>query len=832
MKNVMATIRCAPRTRFLTAEDVAAIFERSTVSAGSELSSDESDYSEFWEGSDTDASDVDSETELSGSLPLEFSSKEDSLLTLTTETETDSDTEEPCSKRVKVSFEDVLGKEEDDSLQATEEMETESETEPPRKRIKNFSDTKGAGAASSHKRYRQSSRRGRGKGQRGRRKSHRRVRSGSDDEHTQCGSEDDHGEEQGQRGRQTRSRGRGRAGRRQCRRRGALTGRGKSSRGSTKGFKKQQLPQCAKKITEEQENFAERVDFCPLRNTGPHVPLQEVNALSLFELFFDDKVLTRILDCSLSYAEDKKEEKAKRYELFKRKKLTKKDIMAFIGALILLGIHGVRNHRKAWSSSKAQYLVRLQDLLTCQQFELIGTFLHVVTKEEEESMQDDRLRKLKPLVDHIKNKCQEYYQPLQQLSVDERMVKSKARCKMIQYMKNKPTKWGFKLWVLADMTGYTTDFIIYTGKQSSESECGLTYDVVMELVSPYMFQGYEVFTDNYYMSPRLYKDLLSLEVYGTGTLRVNRKEVPEDVVVVKRELEKSGVSRGAGYYIVEPPAVYVCWRDVKVVTLMSTVYPGHSEDNVTRKARDKSGKFQEVSIPRPVMVKMYNQNMGGVDKSDQYLAYHNVLRKTVRYWKTLLYHMVDVAVVNAFIVYNILAFESGHKPISENDFRDALVLQIINKYGKEKREAISRGRPPKSSCRIKHGSQLFTEKCRCQYCKLNNAENYTKRRCSDCEFSPPLCQNSKRDCHDLWHRPSFDEVRKLWFQKKSLKAEIASQRSTSLSAAGSSEGAPSGSGSRSSATLSSPGVSSNASPFALASASSTSSTLKQKKRQA
>ena len=57
--------------------------------------------------------------------------------------------------------------------------------------------------------------------------------------------------------------------------------------------------------------------------------------------------------------------------------------------------------------------MRLHDLLTCQQFELIGTVLHVATKEQEERMEDDRLRKLRPLVNTVKSKCQEYYQLLQ-----------------------------------------------------------------------------------------------------------------------------------------------------------------------------------------------------------------------------------------------------------------------------------------------------------------------------------------------------------------------------------------------------------------------------------
>ena len=79
-------------------------------------------------------------------------------------------------------------------------------------------------------------------------------------------------------------------------------------------------------------------------------------------------------------------------------------------------------------------------------------------------MAGDRLRKLAPLIMHMKDKCFELYQPVQQLSVDERMVKSKVRSLLIQYMRNKPTKCGFKLWVIADPTGYTIDFDVYTGK--------------------------------------------------------------------------------------------------------------------------------------------------------------------------------------------------------------------------------------------------------------------------------------------------------------------------------------------------------------------------------
>ena len=265
---------------------------------------------------------------------------------------------------------------------------------------------------------------------------------------------------------------------------------------------------------------------------------------------------------------------------------------------------------------------------------------------------------------------------------------------------------------------------------------------------------------------------------------MNRRGIPDSVKLLKELLDKKSNPRGTGYYIRPPESqlVYVCWRDAKAVLLISTAFPGHSESTVSRKVvNPASGRCEVLDVTCPLVREKYNKYMGGVDKSDQYLAYHNVLRKTVRYWKTLFYHMVDIAIVNAFIIYNLIAFESGYRSITENDFRDALVTQMITRSGRSRSEPIPLGHPPRSDCRVRHGSKLYppADKTRCQYCKLNGVVKFTQRKCPDCPFCPALCQTAENDCHLNWHQPSFDAVRELWFRSKS--------KNTSSSAVGTSD---------------------------------------------
>ena len=77
------------------------------------------------------------------------------------------------------------------------------------------------------------------------------------------------------------------------------------------------------------------------------------------------------------------------------------------------------------------------------------TCFHDSLPDVEQENSDDPLKKIRTVYNRIKRKCRDLYQPLRELSIDERMVKSKARTSFCQYIRNKPSKWGFKFWVLA-----------------------------------------------------------------------------------------------------------------------------------------------------------------------------------------------------------------------------------------------------------------------------------------------------------------------------------------------------------------------------------------------
>lgn len=159
-------------------------------------------------------------------------------------------------------------------------------------------------------------------------------------------------------------------------------------------------------------------------------------------------------------------------------------------------------------------------VMSRNRFRQILRYIHVADNSTSPKRTDsdyDKLWKIRPLIDvlHVQKELHS------EVSIDESMIGTKCRLSFIQYMPQKPTKWGIKVWVCCDaVNGYIYTFDVYTGALSSGRTYanGLAYKVVMKLMTPLFSNWYSLYMDNFYTSPTL-KDLLDLK--ASGTVRQN-----------------------------------------------------------------------------------------------------------------------------------------------------------------------------------------------------------------------------------------------------------------------------------------------------------------------
>ena len=118
--------------------------------------------------------------------------------------------------------------------------------------------------------------------------------------------------------------------------------------------------------------------------------------------------------------------------------------------------------------------------------------------------------------------------------------------------------------------------------------------------------------------------------------------------------------------------------------MVSSIDQADKYVEVERKVKS-DGKFYIITVRQPECIQRYNRYMNGVDKSDQYLAKNNLLRKCVRWWKTLFFHMIDIGIVNGFILFQAHRVNNPDSPELKPpksyallDFREAVIRQLTN----------------------------------------------------------------------------------------------------------------------------------------------------------
>lgn len=138
----------------------------------------------------------------------------------------------------------------------------------------------------------------------------------------------------------------------------------------------------------------------------------------------------------------------------KFRKLTWTDICPeemnkYIGQLLYMGVMDLTKVRDFWRKKTLFHVPFPATVMSRDRFLTISCNLHISDPMEDAENDKKRgteaydcLHRVQPLLDIMMNRCMPINHPKQHISVDERMVATKARISLKQYMKAKPTKWG------------------------------------------------------------------------------------------------------------------------------------------------------------------------------------------------------------------------------------------------------------------------------------------------------------------------------------------------------------------------------------------------------
>ncbi|KAG4067093.1 hypothetical protein HA402_000084 [Bradysia odoriphaga] len=481
---------------------------------------------------------------------------------------------------------------------------------------------------------------------------------------------------------------------------------------------------------------------------------EESSPRDIFDKIFSKDIVDTLINATNNYGKtllssDVSTTGKRKGKRRKFRELDKDEFGRFIGLCLLQGQTRSPTIRKLFSKDPLYYHPifgvtmsgrRFQQILRCFTCELV-----------EDS--EDKLTKIRPLVNMVRKSFQEAFSPNKNLSLDESLLLFRGRLSIRQYIKIKAAKYGIEFFELTTPDGYVLNFEVYEGKDSKTSEVKgeKTQNIVLRLMEPYLSRGHHVYMDNYYNSIRLSERLLQSQTHSTGTLRSNRKGNPKDVIAKKLKKGELVWKRKGDVYISK-------WKDKRDVLSITTAHHPALIEVANRYGIKKN---------KPTDIAAYNDNMGGIDRADQMVSYYSSPRKTIRWYKKVLFHLLDLCVWNSFYI-----FKQFHGKGAFLDFRDSLIRSLIQlpseisdgKDLQKKNVSLSRSSNKSASPQSVSNSGIskphYLEKIplresttkkssflRCRQCSKHKIRRETSYRCRDCIDHPPLCPT----CVEAFH---------------------------------------------------------------------------------
>lgn len=423
--------------------------------------------------------------------------------------------------------------------------------------------------------------------------------------------------------------------------------------------------------------------------------------------------------------------------------LTTHEVKGFIGLVILMGIQNLSDPSHYWSWSHYDNSYTFYRAMSFRRFKQIAANIRMgsFTTDQYRSTSNpsDSLHIFRRMLDILEKAMWDAYQPNCSLTIDRALLPSLEE-ESSHGKKNPRTQ--PQVWLLCDSkSGYCHRFYIQMGQKDGQNT-GFT--VVPQLIKGLEDKHHQVYLANSLTSVPLMQKLLDQGIYASSSF-------PPPSSILPRELWEDGRLEKPGDFLQRQfgPLLATRWRDAKEMGCLSTNAPPGKVDTVWRRSQTKVGELDP--IQRPMAFRLLQENMRGVDICKQLLACNPLGGiPQDRHWRSLFWFLVNVSIVNAFIVLRESRKDSPPAWVqdglfSQVNFRKRLGNQLAKcaqKYFETMEMATSRGprgEVPEEPVQQRHRLvKISSVSRRCKNCCVKSVRHESVYGCVVCKAN--LCK--------------------------------------------------------------------------------------------
>lgn len=255
---------------------------------------------------------------------------------------------------------------------------------------------------------------------------------------------------------------------------------------------------------------------------GPKQCARDItDEMSAFSKIFDDEMIEHIIQCTnLEISRVRPNFDRER----DAKDVTKTEMLAFIGLLFLSGCkkQNHTNFLELWTKDGTGSEI-FRACMSYQRFLFLLANIRFDDKStRNERKKTDKLAAVRFIMDKFVHNCGKNYSLGEFMTIDEMLIAFRGRCSFVQYIPNKPDKYGLKVFVLCDAkTFYVSKLELYPGKQpeGQYNQSNTPTAIVHRLLEEQKGSSRNLTCDNWYSSYSLALELLRNKITFIGTLK-------------------------------------------------------------------------------------------------------------------------------------------------------------------------------------------------------------------------------------------------------------------------------------------------------------------------